>query len=264
MSRTQVIGVLAHKGGVGKTTTVVTLADLLALAEYRVLVVDLDVQGNVGECLGLENDNGLFRFLVAEAGKGAIQTTRRGFDVMLGGVKTVKVKRDLVNTPSYERPEMRLRAALAEIHFDYDVIFLDTAPGVDELQIAAMAAADGVLVPVDLSELAVKGAIKVIKLLDTLKQREVFLGRLLGILPTKWERVSRESKYQLRAMRDSGLVCWPPVPQDVKVKEAQRAGQTLVEYNHGMRALCGVNLNGSGVVGGYARVAKKLMREVLR
>jgi chromosome partitioning protein len=241
---------------------VVTLADLLALAGQRVLVVDLDVQGNVGDSLGMENDNGLFQFLVADMGRAAIRSTRRGFDVILSGPKTVRVKRDFDNTPSYERPELRLLRALEEIAPAYDVVLLDTAPGVDVLQVAAMAAADGVFVPVALSELAVKGAVRVIKLLDTLKRNGVFSGHLLGVIPTMWERRTNESAYQLKAMRDSGLRCWPPVPMDVKVREAARVGQTLVEYCQGMRALIGVSMNGSGQVGGYVRVAKMLMKEL--
>ncbi len=259
MSR--VIGVLAHKGGVGKTTTTVTLADLLTLAGLRVLVVDLDVQGNVAHSLGLENDNGLFQFMVADAGKDAVRQTRRGFDVILSGVKTVKVKRDFVNTPAYMQPHFKLRDVLVGVRADYDVILMDTAPGVDDLQVAAIAAADLMFVPVALAELSVKGAVQAIKLLDTLKRRDVFGGRLLGVIPTKWERVTTESRYQLKAMRNSGLRCWPPVPEDVKVKEAARRGQTLVEYNERMRALVGVK-NGSGRVGGYVRVAKMLIEEV--
>jgi chromosome partitioning protein len=258
------IGVLAHKGGVGKTTTVLALADLLTLAGKRVLVLDLDVQGNVALSLGLENDDGLFRFLVSEAGPGAIRETRRGFDVILSGAKTVRVKRDLVMAPSYERPELRLKRELRKVAGGYDVILLDTAPSVDELQVAAMAASEGVFVPVELAALAVEGAVQVIQLLTTLKNNGVFQGRLLGIIPTMWERVTRESRLQLKAMRDSGLRCWAPIPDDVKVKEAAREHQTLVEYNPQMRALIGVELNGSvGRRGGYVKVAKRLLKEEL-
>jgi chromosome partitioning protein len=182
--------------------------------------------------------------------------------VIFSGPKTVRVKRDLITMPSYERPELRLRRALNAIADAYDVVLLDTAPSVDVLQVAAVATATHVMVPLSLDQYAVKGAVQVIKLLGTLKRNRVFEGRLLGLIPTRWERVTTESRLQLEAMhafgKKSKVPCYPPVPEDVRVKEAARAGQTLPEYDRDMRALRGVRMRSGKRVGGYVRIAMVL------
>jgi cellulose biosynthesis protein BcsQ len=77
-----------------------------------------------------------------------------------------------------------------------------------------------------------------------------------------WDRVTRESALQIEAMADSGLRVWPPIPVDVRVREAARHGLTLVEYQPRTRAMVGVRLNGSGLVGGYVKVARELLEEL--
>lgn len=254
----KVLAVVNQKGGVGKTTTAVTLAAGLANLGRRVLLVDLDAQGNCADALGVPKGNGLYRFLVLDDRR-AIREARTGLDLVAGDKTTVKVKKILVGE-SFS--EYVLRSKLDALPKVYDVAILDSAPGADVLQINALIAATHFLIPVSLAHLATVGAVDVLGTVQSLKKVDAFQGHWLGILPTMWDRTTNESHAQLRAMAERfGKLIWPPIPIDVKAREAPGAGKTLWEYAPKSRALAGVREHGRQV-GGYGRVLYRLIDEV--
>jgi len=158
--------------------------------------------------------------------------------------------------------EYRLMEMLEKLDQVYDVAILDAAPGVDVLQISALVACTHFLIPVALSHLAVVGASDALASTASLKKVGAYRGEFLGILPTMWERRTRESQAQLELLaRQFGRLVWPPVPLDVKAREAPSYGRTLWEYAPGTRALRGVEMY-ECVVGGYGQVLSRLTREV--
>jgi chromosome partitioning protein len=252
------LAIVNQKGGVGKTTTAVTLAAGLASLGRSVLLVDLDAQGNCADALGVPKEDGLYRFMVM-GDVGAIREARPGLDLVTGDKTTVKVKKILVGE-SFS--EYVLRSKLDALPKDYDVAILDSAPGADVLQINALIAATHFLIPVSLAHLATVGAVDVLGTVASLRKVGAFQGAWLGILPTMWDRTTNESHAQLKAMAERfGKLVWPPIPIDVKAREAPGAGQTLWEYAADCRALSGVVENGQ-MVGGYGRVLFRLIEEL--
>jgi chromosome partitioning protein len=242
-----VLAFVNQKGGVGKTTSAVTLAHGLAREGLRVLLVDLDPQGNVADVLGVEKDDGLYRLLVSKT-SAITHGVRPRLDAILGNHATMRAKQILAGQPF---SEMVLSEVLADVAAPYDAVLLDVAPAVDLLQIAALVACDGFIVPVALDHLAVVGAVDALvsaKTLDT----HGYSARVLGILPTMWERTTNEGHTMMKALaeRFGGLV-WGPIPMDVRAREAPRYGKTLWEYAPDTRAIVGVKI-GQELLGGYA------------
>ena len=255
----KILAIVNQKGGVGKTTTAVTVAAGLARDRWRVLLIDLDAQGNCADALGIPKGDGLYRFLIENAGVDAVQDLGYGLHVITSDKTTLKVKR-ILSGESFS--EYALRNTIEALPAAYDLVILDGAPGADLLQINALVAATHFLIPVSLAHLATVGAVDVLGTVQSLKQVGAFQGQWLGILPTMWDRQTNESHAQLKAMAERfGKLVWPPIPIDVKAREAPGAGQTLWDYAPDCRAIVGV-MEGITPVGGYGAVIIRLIDEV--
>jgi len=259
-----VIAIANQKGGVGKTTTAVTLAHGMALRGYRVLLVDLDTQGNVADSLGLEREPGLYRLLVEKLPVAEVisPSRRPGLELILGDKTTVEAKQFLVGQ---NFREFALQRVLSDL--DYDFILLDCPPSVDIIQIAAFVATDLFLVPTKLDQLALVGVRDVLNTVAALRDTLPGACRatLLGILPTFWDRVTKETHIQLtNLVKQFGKLVYPPIPQDTRCRVAPAHGQTLWEFAPSTRALKGVVLNGGKgeAAGGYEQVLERLLQEV--
>jgi len=252
------IAIVNQKGGVGKTTTAVTLAHGLAMAGGRVLLVDLDAQGNCADVLGLDKADGLYRLLFDNPLRAIISTGRERLDVVLSDKTTLDAKNRLAGEPFREQALSRVLRKLG----GYDICVLDNAPGVDVLQLGALVACDYFLIPVALDYLAVVGAGDALTSVATLVKLGGDCGKFLGILPTMWERTTKESHEQLEALVEQfGKRGWPPIPLDVKAREAPAFGKTLWEYAPKCRAIVGVEICGV-LRGGYRQVLQRLAQEI--
>lgn len=253
------IAIVNQKGGVGKTTTAVTLAHGLALAGRRVLLIDLDAQGNCADALGTEKWGGLYEMMIQERWDATVQEARQELYLLPSDKSTVKLKRVMAGEPFSEQ---LLRRRIEACPYPFDAVILDSAPGADLMQINALIAATHFLIPVSLAHLATVGAVDVLGTVQSLKQVGAFHGQWLGILPTMWDRTTKESHAQLTAMAERfRALIWPPIPVDVKAREAPGHGLTLWEYAPNGRAILGVR-EGREKVGGYARCLARLIDEV--
>jgi chromosome partitioning protein len=259
MTKTTIITVANQKGGVGKTTTAVTLAHGLAQQNYRILLVDLDSQGNVADSLGLEAGDDLHRLLFPGLTQPLAQVTRSSgrpnLDVIRSNKKTVPLKLALSGV---DFREFVLTQALQQT--DYDAILIDCPPSVDLFQTAALVAADYLLIPTQLDQLAVKGVLDVMHSLAAIQQTSQSGCMLAGVIPTFYDRVTNESHGQLMHLAKTfQKKVFPPIPLDTKCRESTRYGQTLWEYAPRSRALRGIqNGKNSKLLGGYVQVLEKV------
>jgi chromosome partitioning protein len=250
-----IFAILNQKGGVGKTTTAVTLASGLAKMKYHVLLVDLDTQGNVSDSLGLPHGDDLRRMLSPDLHIPIDQAiSPSGLDhlaIIRSDKSTTALKQSLAG--------MTLREyVLADVlqSSDHDVIALDCAPSVDLLHFAAIVAADYLLIPTRLDKLAVNGVRDALQTLASLKR--ISHCQVAGILPTFYERVTLESHEQLIHLAQTfGRLVLPPIPQDTQCRVASRFGKTLWEFEPNSKALTGFD-QGNKRIGGYIQVLERI------
>ena len=246
-----------QKGGVGKTTTAINLADGLARHKLRTLLVDLDPQGHVALSLGFDKSSGLYRLICLEEPlEKVVIHARPGLDILPGDKFTEKVKRQITLSDFRETIlSDLLRPA------DYDVILLDMAPSLDVLHINGLVASDWVVIPTRLDVLAVDGVKEILTTLAEINQSGK-RNRGYSILPTFFDRTTRETLIQFKELAQTfGDHVWPPIPQDTRVRETSAYGKTIWEYAPGTPALLGFK-NGRQRLGGYQQVLERMLEVI--
>ena len=223
------IAVSLSKGGVGKTTTAVNLAAGLALNGRRVLVVDLDTQGQVARSFGVKSDIGLADLITdGLSPQQALVEARDDIFLLAGGRALAGVKR-LIARKEFGG-ERTLEEALSLLDKDYDYIIIDTPPGWDTLTINALFYADEVLTPVSLEIMALQGLVDFRQSLESIQKYHQSLT-LKYILPTFMDRRVKKSEEILSQLDHyyDELIC-QPIRYNVRLSEAPGYGQTIFEY----------------------------------
>ena len=230
-----VIACANQKGGVGKTTTVINLAAYLALAGQRVLVVDLDPQGNATSGLGFDRQASPGSIYPALVEPSIVRTFVQPSQVerlwlIPSGRDLAGAEVELVALPQRER---RLHAALAPLRDDYDFIVLDCPPAVGLLTVNALTAADAVLVPIQCEYYALEGLGQLLATIDLVRDNLNPRLRLAGVLLTMYDArttLSADVAAEVRRHLD-GSVFDTIVPRSVRLAEAPSYGRPIARYS---------------------------------
>ena len=229
----KIIAVVNQKGGVGKTTTAVNLTAALTDLGKRVLLCDFDPQANATSGLGLDKrkmNSSVYDVVVNDApASEAIVNTKFG-DVLPATPDLAGAAVELI---SMESPNMRLKQALAQIADRYDVIFIDCPPSLEMLTLNGLAAADGILVPVQCEYYALEGLTDLMNTLRIVKKRINPNLEIFGVALTMFDGRTNFSTQVAQEVRRHfpGKVFASVIPRNVRLAEAPSHGLPVTVYD---------------------------------
>jgi len=245
-----VLVVSNQKGGEGKTTAAISMGAAMVDRGQRVLIVDLDPQANATSGLGIskERANGIYGVLLRERPlpEAIVPTSVGGLDLLPSGPEMAGAEVELV--PLMAR-EYRLRKALREAG-GYDVVIVDCPPSLGLLTVNALAAGDGVVVPVQCEYYALEGLAQLLATIEAVRERLNEKLEVLAIVLTMEDRRNRLSMQVIEEVRKHfpKLVARARIPRTVRLAEAPSHGKPISVYDPQSRA-----------AKAYAELARELM-----
>ena len=234
----RIIAIANQKGGVGKTTTAVNLAAGLARAPKRVLLVDLDAQGNATMGSGVDKrelDASTCDVLLGERDARSIRvTTAEGFDLLPGNIDLTAAEIQLMDMAGREQ---KLKQALDSVRDGYDFVIVDCPPSLSLLTLNALTASDSVLVPMQCEYYALEGLSALLDTIDALKGRLNPALEIEGVLRTMFDvRNNLANAVSAELTNHFGeLVFRTIIPRNVRLAEAPSHGQSIIGYDKGSR-----------------------------
>lgn len=232
---TRTFTVANQKGGVGKTTTTVNIAAAMAMGGLRVLVIDLDPQGNASTALGVEHrdSEGVYEVLMGNTSIGEVVKKVAGFPALDCISSNTSLANAEINLVSMVARELQLKAAIDEISANYDYIFIDCPPSLGLLTINAFAASKELLIPIQTEYYALEGLSQLLETYSVVKKRLNPNLNLSTIVLTMFDsrtRLSNDVAANVRAHFPNELIDIP-IPRAVRVSEAPSYQQTVMTYD---------------------------------
>ncbi|HEV2108727.1 MAG TPA: AAA family ATPase [Thermomicrobiales bacterium] len=237
--RAATVALANQKGGVGKTTTAVNTAVILASAGYRILLVDLDPQGNATSSLGIDKADLLYTSydVLVDAlplGQAVAVTDRRNLDLVPATANLAGAEVDLV---PLSRREQRLANALQSVKERYQLILIDCPPSLGLLTVNGLTAADSVVIPIQCEFLALEGVSQLVTTIDLVRRGLNPTLEILGVLLTMYDGRTRLSTHVVQEVRQffGEKVFDAIIPRSIRLAEAPSFGQAIPEYDASSR-----------------------------
>lgn len=231
----KIIAVANQKGGVGKTTTSINLSACIAYRGKKVLLIDLDPQGNATTGLGIDkriNKNSVYDVIINEMpiNEVTVNTPQDNLILCPSSISLAGAEIELVSMLSREN---RLKYAISYIENDYDYIFIDCPPSLGLITLNALTAADTVLVPIQCEYFALEG---LSQLMDTVKLVQKHLNRSLkveGVVLTMFDARTNLSIEVAEEVRKhfTNKVYQTLIPRNVRLSEAPSYGLPIILYD---------------------------------
>ncbi len=229
------LAVANQKGGVGKTTTAISLAAALSVLEKRVLLVDFDPQGNTTGGLGVDKaslEKTVYDWILGNASLGEVARPTE-----LAGLSLIPASRDLVGAEielvGVEEREYLLRRRLDGLPEEFDYVFIDCPPSLGLLTLNALTAADGVLVPIQCEYYALEGVSELISTIERVREGLNPSLAIAGVVATMLDERLNLSRQVLEEIRRyfGAAFLEPPVPRNVRLGEAPSFGKPIFLYD---------------------------------
>lgn len=238
LQSTRIITVANQKGGVGKTTTAVNIGAALAMGGLKVLLIDLDPQGNASTAFNVAHEEGIpgsYEVLVGGASLASVKQRAEGYphlDVVPAGVDLAGAEIDLVEL---ERREFKLRDAITFLNKEerYDYIVIDCPPSLGLLTLNALIAANELLIPIQCEYYALEGLTQLIKIISLVTENtnpQLHIGAILLTMFDGRTRLAHDVANTVRTHFPKEVLT-TVIPRAVRVSEAPSYGQSVMTYD---------------------------------